>query len=267
MSSLPFRSALARTLEPQNVHNRAVVVGALVALGLARARGLSWADALNGAGSAFVTWSTARELDPDHPEGADAALGLTFLRRADPGEALAGLGALSGLRLLVGTTGEAPTRADHIALALQTAISAHSGSRLLALIPAVAAAWRQGSVAGDALWPLLGLLVPPARVRADHPDRLALPLVLAALAAGSLLREVERVRAPLDRVPGRVSDEDLHRARLLALGVLAAGALSGQTLGMRPLALGTFVAGARRFLSAPQHGLLSDSQQVKVPVR
>ncbi|GHF30739.1 hypothetical protein HNQ07_000683 [Deinococcus metalli] len=242
MASLPV-SALARPLDLRYSSNRVALVGAGVTLVLARRRGQSWGRALDAAGLAFLAWATARELDPDHPVTANAALPLGAVAGlAGLDTALPGLGALSGLRVLAGTTGEPPTVLDHAAMLAQTALTAATGSRSAALLPGLAAFVVRPTP--TAAVPVLGASVPAWLARSGPTGSLG-PLA-AALALGPLLVRPERVTSECDRAPRQVRDQDVRRARIAAFAALSLGLTQRRAAGLVPLACAVLSVGVRR---------------------
>ncbi|PNY82563.1 hypothetical protein [Deinococcus koreensis] len=238
-------SALARPLDFTHSSNRVAVLGSLGALLLARRRTGSWKEAVNVAGACFLAWATARELDPDHPWTANLALPLAFMLvvrgAANP---LPAAGTMSGLRMLAGTTGEAPTPVDTAAMLAQTGLSARFGGRLGALLPALAP-WLSQRQETAAL-SLLGLLVPP--VPASTGGGSVWP-VLGALALAPWLIRPESIASSCDRAARPVRDSDVQQARSAALAVLGAAVLSRRHQAQQPLAAAVLTVGLRRLTS------------------
>lgn len=249
----PTASALARPLVPSVPSNRFVAGGFVAVTLAARLLGRPWGEALEVGGAGFLAWSTARELDPDHPGSANAALpvaAVTTLLSGAP-QPLAGLTVLSGLRVLAATVGHRPTSLDLAALAGQAALSALLGERAAALVPAAALglsagradSW-QSSVEGAGVAAAAALL--PSRREGRGRSVPADVLALAALGLSGALTASETVTSGCDRVPLPVSAERVRLARGLALGSLAAGLLTRQTRSLAPLASAVLLVGLRR---------------------
>ncbi|GGM01550.1 hypothetical protein [Deinococcus aerophilus] len=244
--------ALARPLDFSLSSNRFAVLGAGSALLLGRALRGDWRQALGVGGSAFNAWAVARELDPDSPETANAALlvavAVTLLGGA--GNPMGGAASLSGLRLVAGTTGRSATPIDHAALLLQSALAAATGQRSAALLAGLAPLL---SAESRALWPAVGAAVPRLWGRKDKTGEKrqgtqvpATVVTLAALALAPLLLAPETVSSRCDRSARRVREGDLQRARQLAVLALLAGLLGRQTRGLDSLAAATLTVGLRR---------------------
>ena len=242
MPTLP-PSALARPLDFSYPSNRVAALGSLGALLLARRRSGSWKEAVNVAGACFLAWATARELDPDHPWTANLALPLAFALVARGAEnPLPAAGTMSGLRILAGTTGEAPTTVDTAAMLVQASLSARFGGRASALLPALAP-WIS-SRQDTATLPLLGLLVPP--VPAVITGGSSWP-ALAALALGSWLIRPETISSSCDRAARQVRDSDVQQARSAALAVLGVALIGRRPGSQAPLVAAVVMVGLRRF--------------------
>ncbi len=246
--------ALARPLDFSLSSNRFAVLGAGSALLLGRVLRGDWRQALGVGGSAFNAWAVARELDPDSPETARAALlvaaAVTLLGGA--GNPMGGAASLSGLRLVAGTTGQPATPMDHAGLLLQSALAAATGQRSAALLAGVAPLL---SAEARALWPAVGAAVPRLWGRRDRKESAgqgsqvpATVLTLAALALAPLLLAPEAVSSQCDRSARRVRGGDLQRARQLAVLALLAGLLGRQTRGLGSLAAATLTVGLRRLM-------------------
>lgn len=238
------RSALARPIDLRYPSNVVAVVGSAITVLVYRRAGRTWSQALNGAGLAFLAWATARELDPDFPVTANAALPLAALAGLilPGGNAAAGFGPLSAVRLLADTTGDRPAPTDHVALLAQAALSARTGGRVAALLPALAPAIAGPGPSSAA--PLLGLLVPPTPT--PRPSEWTpVPLVAALLTAPAFVQP-EPVLSACDRADRPVRAEDVRRARVAAILTLSAGAITRQTGGLLPLAAAVLSVGVRR---------------------
>lgn len=254
-ASTPPASALARPLDLSLPSNRYVVAGSAVSVVAARLCGHPWTSALGVGAAGFLGWAAARELDPDHPDTAGAALPLAALAALVGGSPnpLAGLSTLSGLRVLAATVGQAPVPLDVAALAGQAGLSALTGEWVAALVPGAALglsstqadAWKaSGRNAG--LVALAALLPGVRRGRGRGP--LADVLALAALGVSGALTRPEVVETECDRPSVPVSAERVRLTRLLALGALGAGLVSRETRSLVPLASAVLVVGLRRVL-------------------
>ncbi|WP_102126725.1 hypothetical protein [Deinococcus planocerae] len=254
-------SALARPLDFSLPSNRLVVAGAAVSILAARLSGHSWTSALGVGAAGFLGWSAARELDPDHPDTAGAALPLAALAAlaGGPPNVLAGLSVLSGLRVLAATVGQAPTPLDVVALAGQAGLSALTGEWVAALVPGAALALsstRADAFRGserDAGLVALAALLPGVR-RGQGRGPLADGLALAALGVSGVLSRPEAVATECDRAPTLVPAERVRLTRLLALGTLGAGLVTRETRTLAPLASAALAVGLRRALPRARTG-------------
>lgn len=252
--SRPPPSALARPLDPAVPSNRFAVAGLLVGVLSARLSGRSWPVSLGIGGAGFTAWATARELDPDHPDTANAALPLAAFVAliGGPVNPLAGMGVMSGLRVLAGTTGQAPTPSDEAALGVQAALAALTGERFSAFVPGLALAL-SGHVPPQAaaltLAPALAPALRPGQGRSVAADLLS----LAALGLASTLIAPERISSRADHGGHRLDDDHLRLTRQLAAGALALGLLGRQSRSLVPLAAAAFSVGLRRtgFIKIP----------------
>lgn len=252
---LPFRSALPREVNLSLPSNRLAALG--LAGGVLAARGLGggWREALETGGAGFAAWATARELDPDHPVTAGAALPLAVV-----GALLAGtpplpgsFAPLSALRVLSATVGHRPNGLDTLALVAQAALCARLGLRAAALLPGAALALSVGEADrfSPAVAPALGGVVAggvvPGR-RADAARRCIWSdlLTLVALGLAQPLTSPEAVRSGCDQVPAPVSARRVQRSRQLALGALGLGLWRGESPGLTPLAAAVLTVGLRR---------------------
>lgn len=248
-------SALARPLDLSLPSNRLVVAGSAVSVLAARLCGHPWPSALGVGAAGFLGWATARELDPDHPDTAGAALPLAALAALVGGapNPLAGLSVLSGLRVLAATVGQAPVALDVGALAGQAGLSALIGERAAALVPGAALALsstRDDAWVGsgrDAGLVTLAALLPGVR-RGRGGGTPADVLTLAALGLSGTLTRPEAVETGCDRAPAPVSAERVRLTRLLALGTLGVGLLTRETRSLAPLASAALAVGLRRVL-------------------
>ncbi|BDP42021.1 hypothetical protein DAETH_19900 [Deinococcus aetherius] len=248
-------SALARPLDLSLSSNRYVVAGTVASTLAARLSGHPWPSALGVGAAGFLGWAAARELDPDYPDTAGAALPLAALAAlvGGPPNPLAGLSVLSGLRVLAATVGQAPVPLDVAALAGQAGLSALTGERVAALVPGAALALSstrpdafQGS-GRDAGLVALAALLPGVR-RGQGRGAPADALTLAALGLSGVLTRAETVETECDRASTPVPAERVRLTRLLALGALGAGLLARETRSLAPLASAVLAVGLRRVL-------------------
>lgn len=244
LRKLAGQSGLPRTLDLSYPSNRYAVGGALVSVLAARALGGTWREAGSVGIGAFAAWATARELDPDHPETATVALPLAAAAGwlGGPGNPVAGLSALSGLRVLGGTVGPNDAALDSLALTAATALCALSGDRAAALAPAGAAALTPGL---SQPWPL-ALALLPAVTRDSGASVPATVLGLGALALSPGLTRSEEVTSKCDQPGYALSAARVQRSRQLAAATLAASVLGGQTRALLPLAASALSVGLRR---------------------
>ncbi|MFC6592928.1 hypothetical protein ACFP81_14270 [Deinococcus lacus] len=250
-------SALPRPLDLSVPSNRFAAGGILAGILLGRLNGKSWTHALGAGFGGFAAWAIARELDPDHPESANAALPLATgtALLGQPGLPVGSLVALSGLRVLAGTVGHAPTPLDLTALAGAAALAARAGEPAAALVPG--AALGLSALEKDRFSPsqaaaliLLAALVPAARSTKAGNEGPALALSVLALACAPALTQPEEVAAPCDCSPVTVSPQRVQRTRQLAALTLAAGLLTRQAAPLTAVAAATLAAGLRRVVAA-----------------
>ncbi|MFC4425354.1 hypothetical protein [Deinococcus navajonensis] len=237
-------SALARPLDLRLASNRFAVLGAVAVLLGARGLGRPWRESLEAGGTAFLAWSTARELDPDHPGSAATALSLAALPAltGGSGHIWTGVGVLSGLRLLAGTVGRDPQPVDLAALGLQAALASASGERIAGLLPALSS----GLIPGPSLpWGAAGLLV-PGQQRGAGTSLVSALLALGALAVAFPLTAPEAVQARCDHPPRTIQARRVQRARQAAVLTLLGGLVSGQSRSLIPLAAAALAVGWRR---------------------
>ncbi|WP_019584889.1 hypothetical protein [Deinococcus apachensis] len=251
--SSPTASALGRPLVPSVPSNRFAAGGFVVGTLAARLLGRSWWEALEVGEAAFLAWATARELDPDHPETANAALPVAALvaltdRPPDP---LAGFAVLSGLRVLAATVGQRPTLPDLVALAGQAGLAARRGEQVSALVPGAALALSasradpfRATTGAARIVGAAGLL--PRRREGRGRSLAADVLVLAALGLAGALTAPEAVRSRCDRAPLPVPGDRVRLARWVAVGSLGAGLLGGQTRSLVPLGSAALLVGLRQ---------------------
>ncbi|MVN86242.1 hypothetical protein GO986_05635 [Deinococcus sp. HMF7620] len=240
-------SALARPLDFRYGSNRLAALGLLGVTLLARRRGQSWPQALSAGGAAFAAWATARELDPDYPQTANAALpvaaALVLLGR--PGTLailLPSLTALSGLRVIAGTTGQAATQSDLTGLLVQGLLTAGTGGQVGA---AVAGAAPLLTPSARSAVPLMGALL-PTLTTGGRWSWLGAGLSLAALPLTGTLTAPEAVQSVCDRAGRPVRAAEVQRARQVAAAALMVGLLTRQTRGLLPLAAACLTVAARR---------------------
>ncbi len=239
--------ALARPLDFSFSSNRIAAAGTVGAILLGRVVRGNWWAGLGVGGAAFSAWAIARELDPDSPQTANAALPVAAAAAllGGPGNPLAAFAALSGLRLIAGTTGEDATPVDHQGLLLQSALAAATGNRSAALLSAAAPLLTPAS---HSWLPALGVLMP--RLWRDHASGLAtVPAALLGLGAVALtpvFTAPEPVSSSCDRAPRTVRAEEVQRARQAAVISLALGLGGGGVRGLVPLAAAVITVGLRR---------------------
>lgn len=241
------RSALARPLDFTYPSNRVAALGLLGTVALARLRGRGWADAIGVGGTAFLAWATARELDPDFPGTANAALPVAAVaglvsRGGGLAPLLPAVAVLSGLRGIAGTTGETLTRTDHLGLLAQSLAAAGTGGAVGALVAGAAPLLTEG---GRSVTPLMGALLPPLAPARGGSWTGAL-LSAAALPLARDLTAPEPVQSACDRAPRAVRAGEVRRARQVAALALAAGLLTRQSRGLLPLAAACLTVAARR---------------------
>lgn len=239
-----FRSALARPLDFSYPSNRVAAAGSAGAALLALAFGRPWAQAAGVGGAAFLAWATARELDPDHPVTANAALPVAAAAAllGGAGNPLAGLAALSGLRLIAGTTGEAATRTDHAGMLVQALLAGASGERAAAFLAGGASLLT--AEARSAL-PAAGALTPTLHRHSGFSWGSAL-LAASVLPLAGTLTAPEPVTSVCDRAERPVRAQEVQLARYAAVTTLASGLLTRRTRGLLPLAAALLTVAARR---------------------
>ncbi|MFT2719327.1 hypothetical protein ACMT4L_04920 [Deinococcus sp. A31D244] len=237
-------SALARPLDFSYPSNRVAAAGSAGAALLALAFGRPWAQAAGVGGAAFLAWATARELDPDHPVTANAALPVAaaVALLGGAGNPLAGLAVLSGVRLIAGTTGEPATSADHAGLLLQSLLAGASGERAAALLVGTAPLLTPGA---HSTLPAVGALMPTLTRRAGFSWGSAL-LAASVLPLARTLTAAEEVTSACDRASRPVRAAEVQLARHAAVITLGAGLLSRRTRGLVPLAAALLTVAARR---------------------
>ncbi|OOV15478.1 hypothetical protein [Deinococcus sp. LM3] len=237
-------SALARPLDFSYPSNRVAAAGSAGAALLALAFGRPWAQAVGVGGAAFLAWATARELDPDHPVTANAALPVAaaVALLGGAGNPLAGLAVLSGVRLIAGTTGEPATRADHAGMLVQALLAGASGERAAAFLAGGAPLLT--AEARSAL-PAAGALMPTLHRQAGFSWGSAL-LAASVLPLAGILTAPEAVTSVCDRAGRPVRAQEVQLARHAAVLTLGAGLLSRRTRGLVPLAAALLTVAARR---------------------
>lgn len=242
----PPKSALPRAIDLRYPSNRFAVGGFVIGVLLSRALG-------NGL-AGFSAWAMARELDPDYPDTANAALPVAWAVAAAGGapNPLGSFAALSGLRVLAGTVGMSPTTSDTLSLAGMSALTALAGERVAAAFVGaglgLSATHRdQFSPAPSAAWALAPALLPSLAHRPQAGVAADLVCVAALLTAVPLTRP-EAIRSPCDQTPTEVKSGRIRQARQLALGGLAAGLLLRQPRTLTPLAAAVLSVGLRRLL-------------------
>lgn len=237
-------SALARPLDFSYPSNRVAAAGSAGAALLALAFGRPWAQAAGVGGAAFLAWATARELDPDHPVTANAALPVAaaVALLGGAGNPMAGLAVLSGVRLIAGTTGEPATRADHAGMLVQALLAGASGERAAAFLAGGAPLLT--AEARTAL-PAAGALMPTLHRQAGFSWGSAL-LAASVLPLAGILTAPEAVTSVCDRAGRPVRAQEVQLARHAAVLTLGVGLLSRRTRGLVPLAAALLTVAARR---------------------
>lgn len=246
------QSALPRAIDLRYPSNRFAAGGFVVGVLLSRSLGRRWPQAVGDGLAGFTAWAIARELDPDYPATANAALPLGWAASVagGPPNPLGSFAALSGLRLLAGTVGLAPTTSDVWTLAAVSTLTALSGERVTAALPGTAlglsvAHHDQFSPAPAAALALAPVLLPS--LRANPPSGLPANLLsLAALATFGPLTQYEAIGSQCDQTPTEVVAGRVKQARQLALGGLAAALALQQTRSLTPLAAAVLSVGWRR---------------------
>ena len=248
------KSALPRAINLLYPSNRFAAGGLVVGVLLSQGLGQGWGRALGNGLAGFSAWAMARELDPDYPATANAALPLAWAVAAAGGapNPLGSFAALSGLRVLAGTVGLAPTTSDTLSLAGMSALTALAGERVAAAFVGaglgLSATHRdQFSPAPSAAWALAPALLPSLARRPQAGVAADLVCVAALLTAVPLTRP-EAIRSPCDQTPTEVKSGRIRQARQLALGGLAAGLLLRQPRTLTPLAAAVLSVGLRRLL-------------------
>lgn len=237
-------SALARPLDFSYPSNRVAAAGSAGAALLALAFGRPWAQAAGVGGAAFLAWATARELDPDHPVTANAALPVAaaVALLGGAGNPLAGLAVMSGVRLIAGTTGEPATRADHAGMLVQALLAGASGERAAVFLAGGAPLLT--AEARSAL-PAAGALMPTLHRPAGFSWGSAL-LAASVLPLAGILTAPEPVTSVCDRAERPVRAQEVQLARHAAVLTLGAGLLSRRTRSLVPLAAALLTVAARR---------------------
>lgn len=245
-------SAMPRAIDLRYPSNRFAAGGFVVGVLLSRSLGRRWPQALGDGLAGFAAWAIARELDPDYPATANAALPLGWAASVagGPPNPLGSFAALSGLRVLAGTVGFAPTAGDTLSLAAMAALTALSGERAAAAFPGAALSLSvahrdQFSPAPTAALALAPVLL-PSFGRRTQSSRVADLVCLAALLAAEPLTRPEDILCTCDQTPTKVVSGRIRQARQLALGGLAAGLLLHQTRSLTPLAAAVLSVGWRR---------------------
>ncbi|WP_293909081.1 hypothetical protein [Deinococcus sp.] len=268
-SPAPFRtaSALPRPLDPTYASNRAAVTGLGLSILGARLLGHSWAGSLRVGLGTFSGWAIARELDPDSPASAAAAMPLAFVgllgrpATTKPGfpesaatlrHALPAFTALSSTRVLAATVGPRASEQDSAALSVQAALVALSSGNVASLMPGAALEWahRMGDQFSPPPWAGGAALASGALPAAGHNAGSSVVgdlLSLAALGLGKHLVAPERITSACDSLPRPVSGARVQAARVLSLSTVALALLRRETRALAPLAAACLSVGARRW--------------------
>ena len=208
-----------------------VALSALTAAGFAAAEfvfGLSPASAWWAAGgSVFLAWAIAREIDPDRPTSAVAAMGImAILAAAVQPPLLFAFGALTGLRLTAGTVGLAMKPSDNVAaIAIGGVLGLSDASLAAALLMAAGVIVIGGfrlpaiGVAVASLAAALGVsLATSTPVVWTTPDGLAVSLAAAATVALFLSVPASAPSVGCDVGDDVITGTRLTMARWLAWG-------------------------------------------------
>ncbi|WP_092264610.1 hypothetical protein [Deinococcus reticulitermitis] len=262
-ASVFLSSALARTLDLRVPSNRWAAAGLLGGAALARLGGRSWVSSASTGLSAFAAWATARELDPDHPMTANAALPVTLalalLEKEEntaqaAGNILAALVALSSARILTASVGRVPSATDQAALAAQAVMGAAAGQHAAALLPGASlalSAQQNDEFALKESWSAAAALIAgllPALLSTHAPGKAGMAelATAGALLAAPQLLERRAVSSETDAGHSTISSERVHLSHLLALGGLALGGVLGQSRAQLPLAVATLATAVMR---------------------
>lgn len=252
-------SSLARVVDPRSPSNRfallaaglGAVLGAVATLlltdlsvGAALLRGVAY-----GIG-AFLAWAIARELDPDDPIAArNTVFAYAVAAWAGVPALAATLALLLTARVVVRTTGRAPTRWDLAAIVVVAGFAATSSAGLvvaLALAYAVFADTRLADPAAEQEHTLAAVATALVAVVVNllsgvfwstwrGPGWLEAVVLLAAIAAGAMLR-TDAVTSRADVTGEPLHLERVQHARWLLLGTLLAAVVWTGAAGIGALA-------------------------------
>ena len=233
-------SALVRPFDSGVASNRFIllvtplvgVLAGVVSMAAGEGLGEAWRRGISGGGAAFLSWAIGRELDPDRPStaGIAALLGPWLILIGSP-DLLGSALILLTARMVAGTTGRWPTRADAAVMMIATAVVAArptgTGFAAVAVLGVavaaiyeprartrmlIGAAAMTSAGAGAAWWAGRSPTGPAT------PGDAALVLFIAGVAAAGLsVVLLRRVAAPTDRAHGgRVSTARVRLARVTA---------------------------------------------------
>lgn len=249
---MPQDSALPRPLDPSVPSNRFALIGIVAGAALAKVAGRGWVQAAGVGVAGLAAWAAARELDPDHPETANAALPVAALAALLGGvpNPLAAFTSVSGLRVLAATVGHAPSEMDLRSLGVQSVLAGLMGERVAAALPGAALAVsaevddRYSPPPQSAVMAGAGLL--PNLHRVARSGVVSDLLCLAALGTLGTLDAPERVSSRCDLTNAPLSAARVQRARQVALGTLLSALALRQTRSLTPLAAAVLSVGWRR---------------------
>ncbi|MEX0825886.1 MAG: hypothetical protein WD184_03905 [Acidimicrobiia bacterium] len=254
-----IRSGITRRFDFSYRSNRFAVVATLGSGIVAGCVGLlsggGWwpavADGVLAGGASFLSWATARELDPDHPVSAGIAAVLApVLLVAGPANLLVMTVLLVSVRVVGGTTGRAMRPIDLLFLGLGAALiclRAGGGAvaTVAALAPALSAWWHRparrllfvGSVAILLAVAALSVFI------ADpgpwlQPEGLERGLLVSGLAAGLVATwVVAPLRSATDsRHGGRILESRIRLARVMTVVACVGAAMWSGAAGVLAVA-------------------------------
>ncbi|ADV68322.1 hypothetical protein [Deinococcus maricopensis] len=249
-------SALPRPLDLTLPSNRFALLGAGAAVLAARTLGRPWGHALRAGAGAFCAWAIARELDPDHPGSAGAALTLALASGVrQPPDVLGAFTLLSALRLTVCTVGERVTVADSVAVSAQGALAGAFAPVGAALAPTLALAGSAG--ARDALSPpawtaaaaLAGAALGRAARRSPQPAGVLAPALLGGVTLAAALLPPEQPACRTDNEQHPVDGGRLRLTRAVAVTCATLDVASGGARRTAPLLAALLAVAARRTAS------------------
>jgi hypothetical protein len=244
-----FRSHVLRPIDPTDPWNRAILILTAVAgatgVYLTVAHDREPLLAIGAAGSSFLAWALARELDPDHqvPAIALAILAGVWALLGYEVVLLPFVGLLMAARIVVGTTGRRPLWADLAGLAVLAAAISFTPLGWVVGFGLAVAIYVDDRMTGEptraALFATLGAAVGSTVVASlSNVFPRSLPIVRPLLVAGlGVMALITVIREPLDpvsfvdsRTKSFLRKERLQAGRTLCAVVLFIGALvSGES--------------------------------------